>query len=173
MPEEKKPPRAQIFRYFRHESRNNNSVLKSLALAVLNSWLLIQMNTFYRNNICDLGWKKKDKSHYNTSIACVNKNGMHVLIKDTISVFRGSILIFFVLTNWNCTDRYDVECHVAHLPDLGVLVVHEVDYVSGCLSPLQHQFPCGLVEGQLVEHIDRLTHYLVIFLLHCKQKKKV
>ena len=38
-------------------------MLKSLALVVLNSCLLIKMNTFkintiYRNNICDLDWKK-------------------------------------------------------------------------------------------------------------------
>ena len=31
-----------------------------------------KMNTFCRNNISDLAWKK-ESSHYNTSYACVNK----------------------------------------------------------------------------------------------------
>ena len=47
------------------KSEQQSSVLKSVILAVLDiGWLLIKtntfkMNTFYRNNICDLGWEKK------------------------------------------------------------------------------------------------------------------
>ena len=57
-------------------------MLISLALAVLNSWLLIKINFqnehilsqqyLRRINICDLGWKK-NSSYYYTSYACVKK----------------------------------------------------------------------------------------------------
>ena len=51
-----------------------------LALAVLNSWaktnhfkMNILSQRLHCNNICDLAWKKKEISYYNTSYACVKK----------------------------------------------------------------------------------------------------
>ena len=59
-------------------------MLISLALAVLNSWLVIKMNTFKMNiNIFDLAWKK-ESSYYHASYACVNN-------------FKQKLLLFFFL----------------------------------------------------------------------------
>ena len=46
--------------------------------------ITFKMNTFCRNNICDLGWKKKESSHYNTSYACVNIRGTSILYLEVV-----------------------------------------------------------------------------------------
>ena len=68
------------------KSEQKKSVLKALALAVLNSWLLIKTNTSKTNtfycNTCDLGYKK-DRSYYDRNIACIIKLNLSKLDQKT------------------------------------------------------------------------------------------
>ena len=53
-------------------------MLISLELAVRNSWLLIKMNTFSRNNFCDSGWKKECKLSH--KLGWCNQLLKHIII---------------------------------------------------------------------------------------------
>lgn len=66
-------------------------------------------------------------------------------------------------------DGDDVQTKVAHLPDLGVLVVHQVDQVGGRLRLLDHVHPGALVAQHLLEDEHNLQNHLVVLLLRLQQ----
>ena len=63
------------------------------------------------------------------------------------------------------SDRDYVERVVADFADLLVLVVHEVDEISGRLRLLDDHLSRRLVEYHLVENVDDLQDEFVVFLL--------
>ena len=65
------------------------------------------------------------------------------------------------------TYRNNVESAVTDFPDLGVLVMHEINEVGRGLCVLDNDLSCRLVEYHLVEDVHDLTHHLVILLLLC------
>lgn len=66
-------------------------------------------------------------------------------------------------------DRNDVQAVVAHLADLLVLVVHEIDQIGRRLRLLDHVLPGALVAQDLLEHEDDLQDDLVVLLLGLQQ----
>ena len=106
MPEEKNPPRAQIFRYFRIESRNNNLHRAHKIKSVLPKWKLsnflkrFRVNYDIRGSIAIIGYdelccRKKLDFVFSSPPACyVNRRKEFSVKEMTVCylVYRSSLL---------------------------------------------------------------------------------
>lgn len=89
-----------------------------------------------------------------------------LLTSDEIQTFFTITLVKanFQLTTFVHFYPQSLSHSLSHLPNLLILVVHEVDEVSRCLGLGDDDIPRGLSEDHLVEDVDHLQNHVVVFL---------